>query len=124
MKEWRNATHFLCVHRICPRPTQPLQEFKRKFRKDISADHRALRRLRSACERTKHALSSSTQAHIEIAALVEGIDFDSTITRARFEDMNQDCFSECLRIVEKASSENIWARRCVHDGGIFTRLGA
>ncbi|CAN0547539.1 unnamed protein product, partial [Ectocarpus sp. 12 AP-2014] len=72
-----------------------LQEFKRKNRKDMSTNQRALRRLRTACERAKRTLSSSTQAHIEIDSLFEGIDFNSTITRARFEDMNQDYFQKC-----------------------------
>ena len=61
----------------------PPQEFKRKFRKDISDSHRALRRLRTACERAKRTLSSAAQTSIEIDSLYEGIDFNSTITRAR-----------------------------------------
>merc|ERR1711988_949390 len=54
-----------------------LQEFKRKFKKDIRQTQRALRRLRTACERAKRTLSSSTQAHIEIDSLFEGVDFNS-----------------------------------------------
>merc|ERR1712063_169689 len=57
-----------------------LQDFKRKFRKDMSNNQRSLRRLRTACERAKRNLSSSTQAHIEIDSLFDGIDFNSTIT--------------------------------------------
>merc|ERR1712115_727042 len=64
-----------------------LQEFKRRHRKDMSKNQRALRRLRTACERAKRTLSSSTQAHIEIDSLFDGIDFNATITRARFEDL-------------------------------------
>jgi len=78
-----------------------LQEFKRKFKKDMSSNQRALRRLRTACERAKRTLSSSTQAHIEIDSLFEGIDFNSTITRARFEDLNMDYFRKCMEPVEK-----------------------
>merc|ERR1711988_1909595 len=77
------------------------QEFKRKNRKDLSDNQRALRRLRTACERAKRTLSSSTQAHIEIDSLFEGIDFNSTITRARFEDLNMDYFRKCMDPVEK-----------------------
>merc|ERR1712188_215032 len=55
-----------------------LQEFKRKFKKDIRQNQRALRRLRTACERAKRTLSSSTQAHIEIDSLFDGVDFNST----------------------------------------------
>ena len=53
------------------------QEFKRKYKKDISSNPRALRRLRTSCERAKRTLSSSTQASIEIDSLYEGIDFYS-----------------------------------------------
>merc|ERR1712093_262527 len=77
------------------------QEFKRKHRKDLSKSDRALRRLRTSCERAKRTLSSSTQAYIEISAMFDGIDFQSTITRARFEEMNMDYFRKCLEPVEK-----------------------
>ena len=76
-------------------------EFKKKHKKDIQENLRALRRLRTACERAKRTLSSSTQAVIEIDSLCEGIDFNSTITRARFEDMNMDYFRKCMVPVEK-----------------------
>jgi L1 cell adhesion molecule like protein len=78
------------------------EEFKRKNRgKDLAKNDRALRRLRTACERAKRTLSSSTQAYIEIDTLYEGIDFQSTITRARFEEMNMDYFRKCMDPVEK-----------------------
>jgi heat shock protein 1/8 len=74
-------------------------EFKRKNRnKDLSKNDRALRRLRTACERAKRTLSSSTQAYIEIDTLYEGIDFQSTITRARFEEMNMDYFRKWIQL--------------------------
>merc|ERR1712151_1237607 len=78
-----------------------LQEFKRRHRKDMSKNQRALRRLRTACERAKRTLSSSTQAHLEIDSLFDGIDFNSTITRARFEDLCIDYFKKCMDPVEK-----------------------
>merc|ERR1712045_822337 len=78
-----------------------LQDFKRRHRKDMSQNQRSLRRLRTACERAKRTLSSSTQAHIEIDSLFEGIDFNSTITRARFEDLCMDQFKKCMDPVEK-----------------------
>merc|ERR1712159_197241 len=61
-----------------------LTDFKRKYRKDMSGNQRSLRRLRTACERAKRTLSSYTQAHIEIDSLYDGVDFNATITRARF----------------------------------------
>jgi L1 cell adhesion molecule like protein len=76
------------------------QEFKRKHKKDISSNPRALRRLRTACEKAKRTLSSSAQASIEIDSLFEGQDFATTITRARFEELNQDLFQQCMEPVE------------------------
>lgn len=76
-------------------------EFKRKHKKDISGNARALRRLRTACERAKRTLSSTTQTTIEIDSLYEGIDFYATITRARFEELNMDLFRKCMDPVEK-----------------------
>ncbi|KAH1033801.1 hypothetical protein J1N35_045975 [Gossypium stocksii] len=78
-----------------------VQEFKRKNKKDISTNARALRRLRTACERAKRTLSSTAQTTIEIDSLYEGIDFYSTITRARFEELNMDLFRKCMEPVEK-----------------------
>ena len=77
------------------------QEFKRKYQKDLTTSQRALRRLRTACERAKRTLSSSTQAYIEIDSLFEGIDFNSQITRARFEELNMDYFRKTMAPVEK-----------------------
>ena len=78
-----------------------IQEFKRKHKKDISGNPRALRRLRTACERAKRSLSSSAQTSIEIDSLFEGVDFYSSITRARFEELNMDLFRKCMEPVEK-----------------------
>ncbi|CAL2275513.1 unnamed protein product [Prunus armeniaca] len=71
-------------------------KFKRKHKKDISGNARALRRLRTACERAKRTLSSTSQTTIEIDSLYEGIDFYATITRARFEELNMDLFRKCM----------------------------
>merc|ERR1712121_241149 len=75
---------------------------RRTHKKDISGNKRALRRLRTACERAKRTLSASTQASIEIDSLFEGIDFYSSITRARFEELNAALFKGTLDPVEKA----------------------
>lgn len=77
------------------------KEIQRKLRVDITTNKRALRRLRTSCERAKRTLSTSTQAYIEIDSLVDGKDFSSTITRARFEEMNMDYFRKCMEPVEK-----------------------
>jgi heat shock protein 1/8 len=90
-------------------------EFKRKFRKDMTENQRALRRLRTACERAKRTLSSSTQAHIEIDSLFEGTDFNSVITRARFEDLNMDYFRKCMEPVEKVLRDSKLSKSQVHE---------
>merc|ERR1719171_2893817 len=91
------------------------QEFKRKHRKDLKTNQRALRRLRTACERAKRTLSSSTQAYLEIDSLFEGVDFNSTITRARFEEMNQDFFRKTMDPVEKTLRDSKLSKGQVHE---------
>lgn len=82
--------------------------FKAKNKKDISNNKRAVRRLRTACERAKRTLSGSSQANIEIDSLYEGIDFYHTITRAKFEDLCKQEFLNCLDPV----------RLCLRDSGL------
>ncbi|XP_060970657.1 heat shock cognate 70 kDa protein 2-like isoform X2 [Cannabis sativa] len=82
-----------------------VQEFKRKNKKDISGNPRALRRLRTSCERAKRTISSTAQTTIEIDCLYEGIDFYSPFTRAKFEELNIDLFRKCMEQVEKCLSD-------------------
>jgi heat shock 70kDa protein 1/2/6/8 len=92
-----------------------VQEFKRKHKKDISGNPRSLRRLRTACERAKRTLSSTAQTTIEIDSLFEGIDFYSTMTRARFEELNMDLFRKCMDPVEKCLRDAKMDKNSVHD---------
>eukprot|EP00271_Cylindrocystis_brebissonii_P021948 TRINITY_DN817_c0_g1_i1.p1 TRINITY_DN817_c0_g1~~TRINITY_DN817_c0_g1_i1.p1 ORF type:complete len:650 (-),score=139.28 TRINITY_DN817_c0_g1_i1:766-2715(-) len=92
-----------------------VQEFKRKYKKDIAGNARALRRLRTACERAKRTLSSTAQTTIEIDSLYEGIDFYSTITRARFEELNMDMFRKCMEPVEKSLKDAKMDKGQIHD---------
>ncbi|CAN6332808.1 unnamed protein product [Urochloa humidicola] len=92
-----------------------VQEFKRKHKKDISGNPRALRRLRTACERAKRTLSSTAQTTIEIDSLYEGVDFYTTITRARFEELNMDLFRKCMEPVEKCLRDAKMDKSTVHD---------
>jgi heat shock protein 1/8 len=92
-----------------------VDEFKRKHKKDLSTNKRALRRLRTACERAKRTLSSSAQANIEIDSLYEGIDFYTSITRARFEELNADLFRGTLEPVEKALRDAKLDKSQIHD---------
>lgn len=90
-------------------------EFRRKHKKDISGNARALRRLRTACERAKRTLSSTTQTTMEIDSLYEGIDFYATITRARFEELNMDLFRRCMEPVEKCLRDAKIDKSQVHE---------
>lgn len=90
-------------------------EFKRKCKFDIKGNERAMRRLRTACERAKRTLSSATQAYLEIDSLYDGIDFNSTITRARFEDMNMDFFRRCMAPVEHVLRDSKVSKGQVHE---------
>jgi L1 cell adhesion molecule like protein len=95
--------------------THFVQEFKRKHNKDISGNARAVRRLRTACERAKRALSSATQTNIEIDSLYEGVDFYTSITRARFEELCADLFRSTMEPVEKVLRDAKMDKRTVSE---------
>ncbi|KAG0137622.1 heat shock protein 70 family [Tuber indicum] len=90
-------------------------EFKRKTQLDISDDPRALRRLRSACERAKRTLSSVTQTTVEIDSLSGGQDFNTSITRARFEDINASLFKSTIAPVEQVLKDSGLAKSAVDE---------
>merc|ERR1711937_929770 len=93
-----------------------IQDFKRKNRgQDLSGNQRALRRLRTQCERAKRTLSSSTQATIEIDSLFEGIDYSCSPSRARFEELNMDYFRNSMGPVEKCLRDSGIDKKGVHD---------
>ncbi|PWN39325.1 heat shock protein 70 [Ceraceosorus guamensis] len=92
-----------------------VQEFKRKNKKDLTSNARALRRLRTACERAKRTLSSAAQTTIEIDSLFEGIDFYTSITRARFEELCGDLFSHTIEPVEKVLRDSKIDKSSVHE---------
>jgi len=92
-----------------------VNEFKRKNKKDITTNKRAMRRLRTACEKAKRTLSSATQASIEIDSLFEGIDFYSSITRARFEELCSDLFRGTLDPVESALRDAKMGKNEIHE---------
>ena len=92
-----------------------IQEFKRKNGKDMSKNSRSLRRLRTACERAKRTLSSSSEASIEIDSLFEGIDFYSKISRARFEELCSDLFRATMEPVEKALRDAKLDKSKIHE---------
>lgn len=90
-------------------------EFKRKYKSDLKNNMKALRRLRTAAERAKRTLSSSTEASLEIDALHDGIDFYTKISRARFEELCSDLFRNTLQPVEKAINDAKMNKTDIHD---------
>ncbi|CAD5216078.1 unnamed protein product [Bursaphelenchus okinawaensis] len=90
-------------------------EFKRKHGRDIKNNARAVRRLRTACERAKRTLSSSTEAIVEVDSLFDGIDFNSRISRARFEELCADLFRSTLEPVEQALRDAKLGKSDIHE---------
>lgn len=90
-------------------------EFRKKYNKDLTTNQRAVRRLRTACERAKRSLSTGTQASIEIDALCDGIDFSSVITRAKFEDLCSKYFNDTLIPVEKVLKDANLSKKDVNE---------
>jgi heat shock protein 5 len=78
---------------------------KTKYKKDISKDHKALARLKKACEAAKRQLSSQPEARVEVDGLSEGVDFSEKITRAKFEELNIDLFKGTLEPVKSVLND-------------------
>lgn len=95
--------------------THFIEEFKRKEKADMRNNSRAVRRLRTACEKAKRTLSSSSNATIEIDALFDGKDFYSSITRARFEELCSDLFRKCIDPVEKVLRDAKMDKNAIND---------
>ena len=95
--------------------THFVKEFKRKNRVDITGSKRGMRRLRTQCERAKRTLSAANRANIEIDSLYDGIDFHSSITRARFEDLCMPYFRKCLEPVTQVLQDAKMSKNDVHE---------
>ena len=92
-----------------------IQDFKRKHKKDLGISKRAVSRLKSACENLKKTLSSSTQATLEVDSLFEGIDFTSTMNRARFEELCGDLFRKTFDPVEQVLKDAKISKSEIHE---------
>ncbi|AES78058.2 putative Heat shock protein 70 family [Medicago truncatula] len=92
-----------------------VMEFKRKNKVDIGGNPRALRRLRTACERAKRTLSFDTETTIDIDAIHDGIDFNMLLSRAKFEQLNMDLFENCLAIVKSCLTDAMMDKNNVDD---------
>ena len=78
---------------------------KRKHSKDVSNDKKAVQKLRREAERAKRSLSNQHQVRVEIESLYDGIDFSEPLTRARFEELNNDLFLKTMGPVKKAMED-------------------
>ncbi len=98
-----------------------IDDFKKKHKIDLRSVektekvNKALRRLRTACERAKRTLSASNQAHVEIDSLYEGRDYNTLITRATFEDRCRHHFAKCMRPVEEALKSSKLSKSQIHE---------
>lgn len=90
-------------------------EFRKKTKIDIKENPRALRRLRTACERGKRILSSSTQAAVEVDSLADGHDLNITLTRAKFESLCDSLFRRCMGPVEQVLRDAKMSKDQIHD---------
>ncbi|XP_027349485.1 probable mediator of RNA polymerase II transcription subunit 37c [Abrus precatorius] len=92
-----------------------VQEFKRKNKMDISKNPRALRRLRTACERAKRTLSFDTNTTIDVDSISDGVDLCLPLSRARFEELNMDLFRKCMDTVEKCLNDAEMDKSKIHE---------
>nr|KAJ0228506.1 hypothetical protein LSAT_V11C100036370 [Lactuca sativa] len=92
-----------------------MMQFNQKHKTDMGENIKAMGRLRVACEKAKQVLSSTIETTIEIDVLHQGIDFSMGITRAKFEDLNEDLFSKCILLVEKCLGDAEMNKKDVND---------
>jgi len=92
-----------------------IKEFQRKYKKDISTSQRSVKRLKVACERAKRSLSTSANASIEIDSLFEGIDFYTSLSRARFEELCSDLFHSAMEPVNQVLRDAKMSKGDIHE---------
>ena len=92
-----------------------VEEFKRKHKADLTQNPRAIRRIKTAAERAKRTLSSSTNASIELDSLFNGVDFYTSITRAKFEMLCDHYFKKSLEPVERVLVDSKMSKGDIHD---------
>ncbi len=92
-----------------------MEEFKKKHKKDMSENKKAISRLKAAAERAKRTLSTSTSAQIEVDALFEGIDFYTNITRAKLENLCSSFFKRCMDPIDQVLSDAKMSKSDIHD---------
>lgn len=96
-----------------------VNEFVRKnkgiSKADIEKNKRAMRRLRTSCERAKRVLSSSSTATVEIDSWYDGVDLFSNISRARFEELTSSLINRCIDPVSTVLKDAKMSKGDVHE---------
>jgi len=92
-----------------------LKSIKQKTKVDLSKNKRALAKLRREIEKAKRSLSSVHQVKVEIESLIDGEDFSETLTRARFEELNNDLFRKTLKPVSQVLKDSGLKKTDVHE---------
>jgi len=92
-----------------------IKVIKKKNKVDVSKDKRALAKLRREIEKAKRSLSSVHQVKVEIESLVDGEDFSETLTRARFEELNNDLFKKTLKPVQMVLKDSGLKKPEIHE---------
>jgi len=92
-----------------------VNDFKRKNKLDLKTNARAMRRLRTQCETAKRTLSAAVRATIEVDSLMDGIDYNTTITRARFEQLCSQEFRDCLEPCKKVLTDSKISKNEIHE---------
>jgi L1 cell adhesion molecule like protein len=90
-------------------------EFKRKHKLDIASNPRALKRLKTACERAKRSLTSVTTTTLEIDSIMDGVDMNMALSRARYEELCGDIFRRAILPVEQVIRDAKMSKSQIHD---------
>ncbi|GKD54821.1 putative heat shock protein 70 family protein, partial [Tanacetum coccineum] len=91
-----------------------VEEFRRRWNKDLTGNQRAVGRLRCACEKAKRTLSCTPETSIELDCLYEGIDFSMKFTRSKFEVLNMSLFNKCIETVETCLNDAKMKKACIN----------
>jgi L1 cell adhesion molecule like protein len=92
-----------------------ISEFRRKYKDDPSRNQKAIRRLRTACERAKRQLSSATSVTIEVDSLHDGNDFSVRMSRAKFEELNMDYFKKAMEPVQQCLDDSNISKKKIRE---------
>ena len=91
------------------------EDIKKKTKKDVRENARALKRLNIAAEKAKKTLSASTTTTIEVESLLDGVDYNTTLTRAKFEQLADKVFSRTLEPLDRLLKDAKMSKGDIHE---------